>query len=114
MPRFAVLAHDYPTPHWDLFLESGPVLRSWRLLAPLAAGAEVPAEPTAEHRLLYLDYEGPVSGGRGTVNRVDAGTFEWQLDSPAHVVVRLAGSRFSGLLTLSQRPAGWSIRLEPR
>jgi hypothetical protein len=112
MPRFAVLAHDHPTPHWDLFLESGPALRSWRLLAPLAVAAEVPAEPMADHRLLYLDYDGPVSGGRGTVIRVDAGTFEWQLDGPDRVVVLLAGTRFSGLLTVSQGPAGWSARLE--
>src|SRR5215212_5676736 len=113
MPRFAVLAHDHPAPHWDLFLEAGRVLRAWRLPAPLAAGAEVPAEPGADHRLQYLDYEGPVSGGRGTVHRVDAGTFEWELDQPDQVVVRLAGSRFAGLLTLRPSAAGWSARLDP-
>ena len=67
MPRFAILAHDHPAPHWDLFLEAGPVLRSWRLLAPLGREAPVPAEPAADHRLLYLEYEGPVSGERGSV-----------------------------------------------
>jgi DNA polymerase ligase (LigD)-like protein len=112
MPRFAVLAHDHPSPHWDLFLEAGPVLRSWRLLAPLAAGAEIPAEPTPDHRLLYLDYEGPVSAGRGTVSRVDGGTFDWQLDLPDHVAVRLTGTGLSGLLTLRRSPAGWSARLD--
>jgi hypothetical protein len=32
------------------------------------------------HRQAYLTYEGPISGGRGTVKRVDEGTFvpiEW-------------------------------------
>jgi hypothetical protein len=112
MPRFAVLAHDYPDAHWDLFLEAGPVLRAWRLRAPLSPGEDVPAEAAADHRPLYLDYEGPVSGGRGTVRRVDAGTFEWQIDRPEHVAVQLAGARLTGLLTLCQRPAGWSARLD--
>ena len=77
MPRFVVLAHDWPSPHWDFLAESGGVLRAWRLLAEPAAGAEVPAEPNADHRLAYLDYEGPVSGGRGRVARWAAGTCEW-------------------------------------
>src|SRR4051812_6314148 len=112
MPRFAVLAHDHPAPHWDLFLEAGPVLRSWRLRGPLAAGSEVPAEAAPDHRLMYLDYEGEVSGGRGTVRRIDAGTVEWQLDEPGQVAVRLTGGRLNGLLTLRRVPGGWSARLE--
>jgi DNA polymerase Ligase (LigD) len=113
MPRFAVLAHDHPTPHWDLFLESGPVLRTWRLLAPLQPSVDVPAEATADHRAVYLDYEGPISGGRGAVSRIDAGTFEWQLDVPDQVAVLLAGIRLSGRLTLRRDRGGWSARLDP-
>jgi DNA polymerase Ligase (LigD) len=113
MPRFSILAHDHPAPHWDLFLEAGEVLRSWRLLAPLAAGAVVPAEPTGDHRLLYLDYEGPVSGDRGSVTRVDSGTFIWETNSPEHVVVRIAGKQVSGRLALLHRPDGWSCRFDP-
>jgi len=113
MPRFAVLAHDHPTPHWDLFLESGPVLRAWRLPVPLQPGVDVPAEAIANHRLLYLDYEGPVSGGRGAVTRVDAGTFDWHIIQQDRVAVRLVGTRFTGLLTLHHGPDGWSARLDP-
>jgi hypothetical protein len=113
MPRFAVLAHDLPTAHWDLFLESGPVLRAWRLPVPLQPGVDVPAEAAPDHRPFYLDYEGPVSGGRGTVSRIDAGTFEWQIDQSDWVAVRLAGTRFTGLLTFRQTPGGWSVRLDP-
>src|SRR5262245_3281104 len=113
MARFAVLAHAHPTPHWDLFLESGPVLRAWRLLAPLRPGIDVPAEVTPDHRPVYLDYEGPLSGGRGTVSRIDAGTFEWHADLPDQVAVGLAGIRLSGVLTLRRDRAGWSARLDP-
>lgn len=96
MPRFVVLTHDWPAPHWDLLLEAGPVLRAWRLLAEPATGGAVPAEPSADHRPLYLDYEGPVSGGRGTVARWDAGTFDWLADGPDRVEVEFRGARLVG------------------
>jgi hypothetical protein len=113
MPRFAILSHDHPTPHWDLFLEAGSILRSWRLLAPLAVGTAAPAEPVADHRLLYLDYEGPVSGGRGSVTRVDAGAFAWEADNPDHLTIRLTGQRFAGRLVLQRTGAAWSCTFEP-
>jgi len=112
MPRFAILRHDHPVVHWDLFLESGQVLRSWRLLAPLVSDATVPAEPLGDHRLLYLDYEGPVSGGRGAVTRMDAGTFVWELDAADGVVVQLTGSAFRGRLELRAEPARWTCRFD--
>lgn len=95
-PRFVILEHDWPMLHWDLLLEAGPVLRAWRLGAEPNPSDSVPAEPNADHRLVYLDYEGPVSGGRGCVRRWDAGTFEWLADGPDGVVIRLQGARLSG------------------
>ncbi len=77
MPRFVILEHDYPHLHWDLMLEDGDVLRTWRLSAPPEPGVGVDAEPSFDHRLIYLDYEGPISDGRGNVKRHDKGTFEW-------------------------------------
>jgi DNA polymerase ligase (LigD)-like protein len=102
MPRFAILAHDHPAPHWDLFLEAGPVLRSWRLAGPLVVNTPIAAAPAPDHRLVYLDYEGPVSGGRGTVSRVDAGTFQFESDDADRVRVHLAGARFVGRLTITR------------
>jgi hypothetical protein len=91
VPRFVILAHDWPTPHWDLLLEAGPVLKAWRLLAEPGAGP-VPAEPNFDHRIAYLEYEGPVSGGRGTVTRWDAGTFDGDI-SGAEWRVRWHGGK---------------------
>lgn len=96
MPHFAILTHDHPFPHWDFLLEDGPACRTWRLLEEPAAGRSVPAEPIADHRLHYLTYEGPVSGGRGTVARWDAGTFEWIASEPDRVEVELAGAQLRG------------------
>jgi hypothetical protein len=96
MPRFVILEHDWPTLHWDFLLETGSVLRAWRLLAEPTPGKAVPAEANADHRVLYLDYEGPVSGDRGNVRRWDAGTFEWIADDPERIEIVLRGGKLVG------------------
>jgi hypothetical protein len=106
MPRFVILTHDHPSPHWDLLLDAGAVLRAWRLAAPPADGAAVAAEASSDHRPMYLDYEGPVSGGRGGVSRWDGGTFAWEVGTVDRVRVRLAGGRLHGVLRLSRGQDG--------
>lgn len=102
MPRFVILEHDWPDRHWDFLLEDGPTLAAWRLFAEPAIGRSVAAEPNAPHRPAYLDYEGPVSGGRGGVTRWDAGTFE-RTESG----VELRGTRISG--TASWDGSSWTF-----
>lgn len=110
MPRFVILEHDHPTPHWDFMLEAGPVLRTWRLSAPPELGRSVEAVASFDHRPMYLDYEGPVSGNRGSVRRWDAGTFAWQSDTPEQIAVRLAGHRLGGLVILERDESdAWSL-----
>jgi hypothetical protein len=114
MPRFVVLDHDHPWPHFDLMLEAGPVLWTWRLECPLEAGTEQSAERIQDHRLHYLEYEGPVSGNRGRVFRRDEGEFVWLVQEAAHLEVRMAGRRGGGTLILCQRvPPLWSVRFVP-
>ena len=102
MPRFAILEHDHPALHWDFLLECGPGLWAWRLEAPPEQGVAVSAERIADHRLLYLDYEGPVSGGRGAVQRWDGGAFEGLERGEARVVVRLEGNRARGVWEMTR------------
>jgi DNA polymerase Ligase (LigD) len=114
MPRFVVLEHDHPELHWDLMLETGGALRTWRLARPPEApGAVIDAVALPDHRLHYLDYEGPVSHGRGVVQRWDAGEYEDALPEGADIVcVRLYGSRVRGLIWM--RRAGedrWTFEL---
>lgn len=104
MPRFVILQHDHPETHWDLMLEAGPVLRTWQLGAPLAPGCTVPAQSSFDHRLLYLDYEGPISGNRGSVVQWDRGEFDWLKQEENEVSVLLHGMRLQGVLLV--RPAG--------
>ncbi len=80
MPRFVILEHDHPALHWDLMLEAGDVLRTWRLAAPPMNSHAIEATALGDHRHMYLDYEGPVSGNRGSVRRWDAGAFDGDLN----------------------------------
>jgi hypothetical protein len=107
MPRFVILEHDHPTLHWDLMLEAGETLQTWRLTAP-PGGDAIEATQLGDHRHMYLDYEGPVSGNRGTVKRWDAGTFEDDVDStPAERVLLFDGARLRGRWRLAAHGTGW-------
>jgi hypothetical protein len=107
MPRFVILEHNHPSLHWDFMLEAGDVLRTWRLAAPPAPGGSVPALAAFDHRRIYLDYEGPVSGDRGTVRRWDGGNFAWLAQEEGKVVVRLEGRRLCGTARLEESGGEW-------
>lgn len=114
MPRYVILEHDHPLLHWDLMLEAGPVLRTWRLEAPPEPGRVVGAAASFDHRPVYLDYEGPVSGDRGTVRQWDAGTFAWEADAPGRVAMCLDGLRLKGTARLEQlADRTWLLTFEP-
>jgi hypothetical protein len=111
MPRFVVLEHDHPVLHWDLMLEAGDVLQTWRLTAAPEIGSNLnDATALDDHRLAYLDYEGPVSGNRGRVRRWDAGVFEEESDSvPTARKLIFRGGRILGRVLL-ERVEGTSWR----
>lgn len=98
--RFAILTHDHPFFHWDLLLEVGAVAWTWRLLDEPGPNQEIRSERIGDHRLLYLDYEGPVSGDRGRVALWDAGTYRVTNESESELTVALFGARRE-----------WAIRL---
>ena len=114
MPRFAVLTHDHPTLHWDFLLERDGALRTWRLLQPPDTPGPISAEALPDHRLDYLDYEGPVSRGRGEVRRWDRGEYEtldWETE---RVAVRLHGEKLNGLFVFEviDNAGNWLFRVE--
>jgi hypothetical protein len=55
----------------------------------------------------YLDYEGPVSGGRGRVERWDGGTYTLQDETERRIELRLDGGRLCGTAVIrrAQPPA---------
>lgn len=100
MPRFSILIHDYPFLHWDFLLEGDATCRTWRLLNCPDFAGEIVAESLADHRLMYLEYEGPVSGNRGQVRQWDTGTYEWRQDDGDAVQVDIAGGQIQGRINL--------------
>lgn len=101
--RFTVLHHESPSgDHWDLLFESGDALETWSVpprSSPVPGefleSFRCPATRQPDHRSIYLDYEGPVSGNRGFVRRVDTGTYE----KPAPDRFRLDGTIFHGVVS---------------
>jgi hypothetical protein len=115
MPRFVILEHQHDGGvHWDFMLESGDVLRTWRLDQPPAVGRPVAATAIADHRGVYLDYEGEISGGRGRVTQWDAGEFDWIANGGDAIVVALHGRRLRGDAHLTRTRSGdWSLGFIP-
>jgi hypothetical protein len=98
--------------HWDFLLEDGGALRTWALERTPACGVPIRAKQLPAHRKAYLTYEGPVSENRGTVTRVDAGSYLVEKSGDRELVVRLAGGSLAGIARIvrCERPDdGWSI-----
>lgn len=103
--RFVILIHDTPDPadrHFDLFFEWDQAAPGKALFAlrrrfePEPAWERFPVTRQADHRARYLDYEGEISGGRGSVTRWDAGTFEGRIRPDDAFTLELSGSQVSG------------------
>lgn len=114
--RFVVLRHECPRGlHWDFMLEADGVLRTWELNAEPLGRVTCAAEPLPDHRLAYLDYEGEVSGGRGTVTRFDCGEYRLQRDDAEGLIVELRGKKLQGVATLVREGDGqrWRFSFVP-
>lgn len=117
MPRFVILEHTWNGVHWDIMLEAGENLRTWACDAPISPGWAIPARGLADHRMIYLDYEGPISANRGEVKQWDCGSYlvkEW---SETFVRVELRGRQLFGLLELravaGTAASSWSLVFVP-
>jgi hypothetical protein len=111
MPRFVILRHELSPGlqrapvHWDFMLQHGETLRTWALAEQPSAGVEIPADALADHRVTYLDYEGPVSDNRGSVSRWDYGQYEPLIETPEELIVQLHGVRLNGRARLRPETA---------
>jgi hypothetical protein len=89
--RYIVLHHTgFAEDHYDLMfeLEPGSELTTWRLPHwPPEAGDRFTS--LAKHRRDYLEYEGPISGDRGSVKRVASGHHQILESSPQHCLICL-------------------------
>jgi hypothetical protein len=119
MPRYVILEHTgtqtyKPGRHWDLMLEAEGRLRTWELLERPSNDESVQAHSLPDHRLEYLDYEGPVSRNRGTVRRWDAGEYQVVSETESELTVQIKGQQLQGRLILCSDGSGlWQVSFEP-
>lgn len=135
MARFVVLHHSpgaglqrSETPHLDWLFEVEGTLRAFAtdIFDPLQA-TEKEATRLADHRIMYLDFEGEISGGRGHVVQRLAGTYESHVDNSESFTARITWEHdreqvradvafYRNLpddLRFNETRDGWRLRCDP-
>ena len=102
--RFVIHEHqkqDDPV-HWDLMLEYGETLKTFRLNCAPHDVANMPcrATPIFDHDTRFLTYEGPVQQGFGQVRQVDRGTYQSISMTPHTWTVSLEGEVLAACMRL--------------
>jgi hypothetical protein len=102
MSSFVVLRHDCADGTWhydwmilrtDRGMDIDRPLLTFRIEVLPTQVDSFEAERIADHRRVYLDYEGEISGGRGSVRHLVGGLAAIEAFEPARIVIVLGGSR---------------------
>jgi hypothetical protein len=88
--------------HWDLMLEAGGVLHTYRLgLAPEALlHQRTSAVKIFDHPLKFLTYEGGLSKGEGFVQIADGGTYQLLAEGQRFRQLQFEGKILKGRFVL--------------
>lgn len=117
MPNQYVILHHRTknSEHWDLMLEHKDVLLTWQLSAEPDGPSTLPlkAIQITDHRKAYLTYEGPISGERGEVRRVDEGHFEFEEITANEYVFEIEGRLLTGRMRLRCTDGQWWLEACP-
>ena len=119
MPRFVIQKHTKRrTAHFDLMIEKGRNLITWsipNILSLLNSDKITQAKKLPNHRLLYLNYEGKISRGRGKVQIWDNGTYMAKQTNNYFMLINLAGRKLKGeyylIPDLEQKDTWWVLNL---
>lgn len=116
--RFVVLRHEMPPnharqSHFDLMFEADDRLLTWTvptLPEPLQSvkGIQLP-----DHRIAYLSYQGEVSGNRGSVKRIDQGSYWVECEAENDFELRLKGESLQGQIRFNKQSDSWQIKWIP-
>ncbi|USN97883.1 MAG: hypothetical protein H6810_06710 [Phycisphaeraceae bacterium] len=71
--------------------------------------AEWMGERLADHRAVYLDFEGPISGGRGTVHRIWSKACRVLIATADRIVVQMDGPMPATFVLIRREGARWTI-----
>jgi hypothetical protein len=103
--RFVVQEHTTPQGvHWDLMIEKGDALMTFRLAESPenATNHGVEATRIADHPLRFLTYEGPVQKGTGHVRIVDRGDYTLLDEQGGTISIEFRGTILQGGFTLTR------------
>lgn len=96
--RYVVLFHRQQAgDHFDLMIENGETLATWKMEQPSenATAEGISCRRLGGHRREYLEYEGPISGERGSVTRHDEGQCEFEKQDESVWCGRFDGKKLS-------------------
>ena len=104
MPAFVIQKHEKQGEpvHWDLMLERGEVLKTFRLDRPpeQLVTEHAIAAPIFDHDKRFLTFEGTVNRGLGTVQIVERGRYQTLSQTDTAWSFTLEGSVLQGRFTL--------------
>jgi hypothetical protein len=112
MNRFVVHKHTQENEaHWDLMIEQGDTLKTWRLENPpeKLAKEKTKATPIFDHDKKFLTYQGPVNNGKGTVEIVDEGICTIESRSEHNLKIKFDGKILRGIFQLAKIKDSWFI-----
>jgi hypothetical protein len=99
--------------HYDFMLEVNSSLKAWAIEKLPTAKGPITAIELPDHRIEYLEYEGPVSDNRGTVRRVDGGLYELVAESESRLKITIDGQLLNGLIVLNRCDDDWQLSYQP-
>jgi len=104
MPRMVIHQHTREgAAHYDLMLESPQLLWTWRFQSFPGTESEQPCERIQDHDRKFLEYEGKLSGDKGEVAIVEAGTFALLHAQEDRVHLTARGHKVAGLCRLERK-----------
>ena len=101
--RFVIQKHSKAGngTHWDLMLENANSLLTWRITTlPSGENKAINGVKIFDHDKKFLNYEGPVNNGKGSVKIYDSGKYQILEKQECYWTLRLAGRNISGIFTL--------------
>jgi hypothetical protein len=116
MQKFVIQEHTTENEtHWDLMLQQGEALATWQVsIHPTEwPGKNIPCWKIFDHRLMYLEYEGPLGQNRGEVKIFTAGTYQIIKIEKNNWSIRLKSDIISGNLIIKLiQDDQWELHLQ--
>jgi hypothetical protein len=97
-------------------IDQGNTLATWSFPSHPKNGSPFPLEgkKIQDHRSQYLEYEGPISKGRGRIEKVDQGPLQILQSSPKNWILEFQGHDLSGIYVLErQKDSSWKLDRQP-